>query len=206
MEDKFFTIDEVAKYLRIPKSTIYKLSQKGQIPSCKIGKQLRFRKSSLDDWITEKEVKFIPLAATSSSITDKDRVSAQKPKRVLLIDDDRLVLNTLARFLKSQGYLVEPVASGKEALERIENLNFDLVIADVRMPGMDGIETIKRIREFRKRCHRANIPEIIITGYIDTQAEWQAKNLGITDYVYKPFAITDFIARVKKRLEPSELN
>ncbi|MCM8797822.1 MAG: helix-turn-helix domain-containing protein [Candidatus Omnitrophica bacterium] len=55
MEEEFFTLEEVSKYLKIPKSTLYKLSQQGKIPSCKIGKQLRFRKSSLDKWISQKE-------------------------------------------------------------------------------------------------------------------------------------------------------
>ncbi len=55
MKSTFFTTDEVAAYLRIPKHTIYRLSRRGQLPSCKIGKQLRFRKTSIDEWVTEKE-------------------------------------------------------------------------------------------------------------------------------------------------------
>jgi excisionase family DNA binding protein len=95
MDDKFFTINEVSQYLKIPKSTIYKLSQKGEIPSIKIGKQIRFRKSSLDKWLTEKESKTAVL-------------SNKKKHQILLIDDDRLVLTAIARLLTANGYIVEP--------------------------------------------------------------------------------------------------
>ena len=201
MEDKVFTIDEVAKYLKIPKSTIYKLSQKGAMPSSKIGKQLRFRKSSLDKWLSEKENKF-PSSTNEPSLTScQDELANHKSKYVLLIDDDKLVLKTLARFLKLHGYNVEPATSGEEALEKLEKLSFDLVITDIRMPGIDGVETIKRIREFNNRFNRPSVPEIIISGYIDTEAERQAQRLGITDYIHKPFAISEFIQTVQKKIE-----
>ena len=195
MEDRFFTIDEVSIYLNIPKSTLYKLSQKNKIPSCKIGKQLRFRKSSLEKWISHKEAKLL-------SQTDKTPpLVNQVLKQVLLIDDDTLVLKAVAKFLEHHGYNVATAESGQVALEKVANLNFDLIIADVRMPGIDGIETIQRIREYSSQNNKPRIPEILITGYIDTEAERRAQTLGITDYVYKPFAIPDFINTVKQRLE-----
>lgn len=191
-QDQFLTLDEVSKYLKIPKSTLYKLSQRGKIPSLKIGKQLRFRKTSLDIWVTEKE--------KGSSISKDETPQPQKPKHVLLIDDDELVLKTLARILKTNGYDVEPAENGEEALGKARNLNFDLVITDMRMPGMDGIETIKRIREVNRIANKPSTPEIIISAYMDTEAERQAQNLGITDYVYKPFAVNDFMDTVKRKI------
>ena len=192
MEDKFFSISEVAKYLNIPKSTLYKLSQKSQIPSVKIGKQLRFRKSSLDKWLTEKEQGVLPCAD-----------AAIKPRQILLVDDDALVLKTLSRFLESRNFRVEAVQSGEEALEKAGKLNFDLLITDIKMPGIDGIGTIREIRQIRSKSNKPPIPEIIITGYIDTQAQTEAEKLGITDYIYKPFIISDFIKTVKEKLELS---
>ena len=189
MEDDFFSITEVSRYLKIPKSTIYKLSQKGEIPSVKIGKQLRFRKSSIDKWITEKEAGF------------KGQPANHKTKHILLIDDDQLVLRSIARFFKSQGYNVEVAQRAEEALGKIENLKFDLIITDIRMPGINGLEAIKRIRELNSRYNRPAVPEMIITGYIDTAAEQEAEKLGITDYLYKPFAITELIKAVEKKLE-----
>ncbi len=199
MEERFFTLSEVTKYLKIPKSTIYKLSQKGKIPSVKIGKQLRFRKSSLDKWLTEKEGGPKVPAQESLLIPDSAKTVEQNPKQVLLIDDDELVLKTLANFLKIYGYNVELAKDGEEALKKAEELTFDLIIADVRMPGIDGIETIKRIRETLQRKNRPAVPEIIITGYMDTHAQQEAEKLGIADYIYKPFATVDFMRTVEEK-------
>jgi len=199
--DKLFTIDEVVKYLGIPKSTIYKLSQKGNLPSCKIGKQLRFRKSSLDQWMSEKEGTAETLSPIIANTPDK--AVQKKAHHILLIDDDKLVLRAITKFLVSTGYNVESANSAEEALQKIKDLKLDLVITDVKMPGVDGIETIKKIRAFYKNSDKPSIPEIIITGYMDADAEKEAKELGIKDYVYKPFAINDFIKVIEKRLKPS---
>lgn len=189
MEDKLFTIDEVVKYLKIPKSTIYKLSQKKDLPSLKIGKQLRFRKASLDIWLSQRE----------SGLTAK--VSASKSKCILIIDDDRLVLKALVKFLKSQGYNVESAESGQEALRKVQESSFDLVVSDIRMPGMDGVSTIKKIRELQLKFNRRPMPEIIITGFLDTQPQKDAEELGIRDYIYKPFLTTDFIETIRNKLD-----
>ena len=199
MEDEFFSINEVSTYLKIPKSTLYKLSETGKIPSVKIGKQLRFRKSSLDKWVSKQERESLipdsepPLAL---AITQE-----AKPKDVLIIDDDHLLLKSIAKFLKIYGYNTESVLSGIEALEKVKNTNFDLIIADVRMAGLDGIETIEKIREFYIKSKKTLPQEIIITGYMDTIAEKRASRLGIEDYIYKPFAISDFISVVKKKID-----
>ena len=196
MEEKFFTLQEISQYLNIPKSTLYKLSQNNKIPSVKIGKQLRFRKSSIDNWLTEKEQRALPSGA-----------AAIKPRHILLVDDDLLVLKTLSRFLESRNFRVEAVQSGEEALEKAEKLNFDLLITDIKMPGIDGIGTIEKIREIRSKNNKSRIPEIIITGYIDTKAQAEAARLGITDYIYKPFIINDFIKTVKEKIGlSSDLN
>lgn len=200
MEDKFFTISEVTRYLKIPKSTLYKLSQKGKIPSVKIGKQLRFRKSSLDKWLSEREGGFKSQTPESFLVADTPKTVEQKAKYVLLVDDDELVLKTLAKFIKIYGYNVVLAKNGEEALRKVEELNFDLVIVDVRMPGIDGIETIKRIREIHQRKNKPAVPEIIITGYMDTQAQQEAERLGIADYIYKPFIISELLKAVKEKI------
>lgn len=197
-EEKFFTIEEVVRYLKIPKSTIYKLSQKGSIPSSKIGKQLRFRKSSLDKWLARKESGLESPARRVFSFTES---ANSKLKRVLLVDDDDLVLRSVATFLRGHGYNVVTAESGQKAVEEIKKLNFDLLIIDVRMPGMDGIETVKKIREFHAQNNRPDLPEIIISGYIDPEAQRQAAQLGITDYLHKPFAINEFIKAIKEKME-----
>ncbi len=200
MEEKIFTMDEVVTYLKIPKSTVYKLSQKGELPCFKIGKQLRFRKSSLDKWMTDRET--TPQGKKEDLfIADTDESGSDKAQNILLIDDDKLVLKAVAKFLKTQGYSVELAENGKEALKKVEGRQFDLIIADVRMPGISGIETIREIRELHTSARRPSVPEIVITAYLDSQTEQEAKSLGITDCVYKPFTIKDFMDTVKKRLE-----
>ena len=200
MEDKFFSINEVSAYLKIPKSTLYKLSETGKIPSVKIGKQLRFRKSSLDKWISEQERESIVIPANESPLPPT-LTQENIPQNVLIVDDDPLVLKSIAKFLKIYGYNTESVLSGTEALEKVKGKNFNLIIADVRMTGMDGIETIERIREFCRKSQQPLPQEVIITGYMDTQAEERASRLGITDYIYKPFAVTEFIGIVKKKMD-----
>src|SRR3989338_5812378 len=96
IEDKIYTLDEVSKYLKLSKSTLYKLSQTGRMPSVKIGKQLRFRKSSIDNWLSEKE------SRTTNS-------ESRPPKKVLLIDDDTLVLRAVSKLLQHNGYNVMAV-------------------------------------------------------------------------------------------------
>ena len=189
MEDRLFTIDEISQYLKIPKSTIYKLSQNAELPSCKIGKQLRFRKLSIDKWLTEKE----------ASATKEKAVYA---KCILLIDDDKLVLKAVSRFLNMHGYKVEPAESGEQALEKVakQGIKIDLVITDIRMPGIDGIETIRQIRQLRIDSNKPVIPEIIITGYTDPEIERQAEAMGIVDYIYKPFANSEFMEVVGKKV------
>lgn len=189
-DDKFLTIDEVVAYLNIPKSTIYKLSERNNLPSCKIGKQLRFKKSSLDEWLADKENKGM-------------KKFSKRAPNILLIDDDKLILKSITRLLTAQGYSVEVTESGQEALERVQAKRFDLVISDVRMPGMDGIETIRRIRDITNKLNQPPIPEIIITGFIDVEAQKQAQDLGIIDFIHKPFATIDFIEAIARKFEPN---
>jgi excisionase family DNA binding protein len=198
MEEKLYTIDELSKYLNIPKSTIYKLSQKSEIPACKIGKQLRYRKSSIDKWLSEKETYSAkPIFISRPASLPQTQIN----KRILLVDDDRMVLRTITKLLTIYGYAVEPAESGEEAIEKIKRSDFDLLITDIRMPGINGIETIKRIRDLNVNATKSGMPEIVITGFVDTAIEEEARSIGITDYMYKPFATTDFINAVEKKLE-----
>lgn len=121
-------------------------------------------------------------------------------KRLLLIDDDEVVLQSLGRLLESQGYQVEKAHNGFEALEKAQNQAFDLVISDIRMPGMDGIELIQKLRELNQERRREAIPEILITGYSDENTYLKAFKLKVTDYLYKPFDMNQFLSVVAKRV------
>jgi len=201
VEDKFLDISGLSKYLNIPKGTVYKLSKKGDIPSCKIGKQLRFRKSSIDKWITLREESSTVEAVDSRVVKQKRLFSKNTLKRVLLIDDDELVLKSTNRLLKRYKYDIVAVERGKDAVQKVKDEHFDLLIVDVMMPDLNGIETIKRIRRTLKECKKPAIPELIITGYADSSAERDIMKLGISDIVYKPFLISEFLKIIVKKME-----
>ncbi len=123
-------------------------------------------------------------------------------KSILVIDDDRLVSRSVERYLKSCGYNVETAQSGNEALEKIKSLDCDLIISDVRMPGIDGLEMLRRVRESNGMQGKKQIPAIIITAYAgDVEFYKKAGELGIAEYIYKPFSIGELAAVIRKVLE-----
>ena len=133
----------------------------------------------------------------------KTEIIEKPTKNILVIDDDKLVLKTLAKYLKNCGYSVTTASSGLEALDKIDKSPGipDLIISDIRMPGISGIETLRQIRE-RIRNNNKTIPTIIITGYAGDEPYRQEEGIGISDYLYKPFEIDEFIKIVKKNIEP----
>lgn len=122
------------------------------------------------------------------------------PKNILVIDDEELVIESLKKLLRREGYEVTIAESGKEALQKIKDINFDLIVSDIRMPGMDGIEIIKNIREYFMQKNMKQVPEIFITGVSSEESLRSAQELKVADYIYKPFDIVDFLNVVKRNL------
>lgn len=122
-------------------------------------------------------------------------------KKILVIDDEELVTESLKKLLKKSGYEVEIARNGIKALEKIKESDFDLIISDIRMPDMDGVEVIKQIREHLRLAGKAPVLEILITGYANEESMDQAQKLKVADYLYKPFNIHDFLQIVKKNLD-----
>lgn len=121
-------------------------------------------------------------------------------KRILIVDDEGLVTKSLKKLLAKEGFEVEVAASGAEALEIFKKSDFHLVVSDVRMPQMDGIETIERLRQLQKELNKPALKEIFITGYADESSYNRALKLKVCDYIFKPFDISQFIAAIKKNL------
>ncbi|OGX31681.1 MAG: hypothetical protein A3G37_03715 [Omnitrophica WOR_2 bacterium RIFCSPLOWO2_12_FULL_46_30] len=121
-------------------------------------------------------------------------------KKILVIDDEELITKSLLKLLDKEGYSTTVVRSGKEAIDKVKESNYDLIICDVRMPEMDGIDTIKEIRSYLERSNKKIIPEILITGYADIEKYEKAMDLKVADYIYKPFDIADFLEVVKRNL------
>src|SRR3989338_5534720 len=103
-------------------------------------------------------------------------------KNILIIDDDGMIKKTIGNLLKREGYFSEVVENGLQAIERIRSKGFDLIITDIRMPQMDGIETISRIRKFIKEQGKITIPVIFITGFADPDAYVKAEKFGKVIY------------------------
>ena len=101
--------------------------------------------------------------------------------QVLVIDDDAVVGRSFDRVLSEKGYEVSTALSGEEALETINETNFDVVFTDIKMPGMDGLEVTERIKA---RCPWT--PVVVITGYGTEDNEAKASVLGVSGFVRKP--------------------
>lgn len=120
------------------------------------------------------------------------------PKNILVIDDEELVTESLKRLLKREGYNVAISKNGADAIEKVKKVDFDLIISDIRMPGLDGIETIKQIRAYLEKSNKKLIPEVLITGYADVDKYESASYMEVADYLYKPFDNADFLLVIKK--------
>jgi len=122
-------------------------------------------------------------------------------KKILLIDDEKLIVMTLKRLLTREGYEVITALSGQGALRRMEEDGFDLIISDIKMPEMDGIETVKKIREFLTQHGKDQIPEIFITAYAKEDMYQEALSLNAAGYIEKPFDVQTLIQTVRQTIE-----
>ncbi|MCX7662122.1 MAG: response regulator, partial [Candidatus Omnitrophica bacterium] len=123
-------------------------------------------------------------------------------KKLLIIDDDPLITRSLEKYLRSSGYEVQTAQSGQEALEKVKRIEFDLIISDIRMPELDGMETLRRIRELTVKSKKERIPAIIITAYAGEDDVFKTSGeLGITDLLYKPFELEEFIQVIERNLK-----
>jgi len=121
-------------------------------------------------------------------------------KKILVIDDEELITKSLLRLLSKEGYEVSIARNGSEAMEIIKDTTFDLIVSDVRMPELDGIETIMQIRAYLKKSNKKPAPEVLITGYADAGKYEKAMDLKVADYLYKPFDTAEFVRIIKKTI------
>jgi DNA-binding NtrC family response regulator len=122
------------------------------------------------------------------------------PNKILIVDDEPFNLDLLEQELADLGYSSERAGDGKQALEKIDKLNPDLVLLDYRMPEMNGIDVLREIRQRKK-----NLPVIMITAYGTIDVAVEAVKAGADDFVTKPFDSEHLAVVVKKALERSEL-
>jgi CheY-like chemotaxis protein len=121
--------------------------------------------------------------------------------KILLVDDDKLILMTLKRLLTREGYQVTTALNGQWALRKIEDDGFDLIISDIKMPEMDGIEAVKKIRELLTQKGKKPIPEIFITAYAKEEIYQEALALNAAGYIEKPFDVKTLLQTTKDAIE-----
>jgi DNA-binding response OmpR family regulator len=126
------------------------------------------------------------------------RLSATAP-RILLVDDELSVQKLLTYPLRKEGYDVIPALDGREALERLRDDNFDLVVLDVMLPRMDGFDVCRAIRS------RSTVPIIMLTAKTEETDKVLGLELGADDYITKPFSVREFRSRVKAVLRRAAL-
>lgn len=115
-------------------------------------------------------------------------------KNILIVDDDKDIRELIAIYLKSEGFYIDKACNGEEALKLIENKNYDLIILDIMMPKIDGIQTLIEIRK------KHLMPVIFLTAKNEEIDMIKGLTLGADDYIAKPFSSMELIARVKSQL------
>ena len=178
-DEGFLTTEEVLDYLQVNLRTVYRLIKAGKIPAVRVGRQWRFRKRDIDVWLESQR----PRQATRAAPARTMPTPAGRP-RVLVADDEASVRDLLSKTLALAEYDVDVVPDGRSAVDRLRVLPYDLLITDLKMPGVDGLSVIREARSLK-----ADIPIIIITGFSTEASAIEAVNLGVSGYLTKPFRI-----------------
>jgi DNA-binding response OmpR family regulator len=119
---------------------------------------------------------------------------------ILVVDDEESIRAVLCRKLKAEGYYCDVAADGNEALREVSAKDFDLVLMDIKMPGLSGMEVLSHLV-----TERPDICVLMITAVLDTKTAVEAMRLGAYDYVTKPFDIDDVSMRVRRALQRRRL-
>ena len=192
MDDAFLTTEEVLEYLQVNLRTVYRLIKAGKIPAVRVGRQWRFRKRDIDAWLETQRIR----GARVESVPDEpDSGAMARPARVLVVDDEEPIRDLLSRTLALAQYDVDVAQDGQTAMDRMRMVQYDLLITDLRMPGVDGLNVIREARRLR-----SDIPVIILTGYSSEATAIEAINLGVQGYLTKPFRVPRVLAAAAKAL------
>jgi two-component system, response regulator, stage 0 sporulation protein F len=170
MDDSLITVKDVADYLKLKEQTVYLLARQHKIPSLKVGGSLRFKKSQIDSWL--------------SSRTDLTKQTSNQ-QSVLIVDDEEPVRSTLTRMIESHGVSVVAVQSGPDAVEKARQHAFRLVFLDLNMPGMNGVETLKALKEIDR-----DLRVVVVTALSGEDELFRSViELGPVSVIPKPFTI-----------------
>ena len=191
IDESFLTTEEVLEYLQVNLRTVYRLIKAGKIPAVRVGRQWRFRKSDIDAWLDSQRPRGHRAAPAARPATG---TPTTRP-RILVADDEASIRELLSKTLALADYDVDVAQDGRTAIERLRTAQYDLLITDLKMPGVDGLAVIREARRYR-----ADLPVIIITGYSSEASAIEAIDLGVSGYLTKPFRIPKVLATAAKAL------
>ena len=190
-DEIFLTTEEVLEYLQVNLRTVYRLIKAGKIPAVRVGRQWRFRKRDIDAWLDAQRPRGERAAAATA---DRPSRASDRP-RVLVVDDEASIRELLSKTLALAEYEVDTAPDGRAAIERLRLGHYDLLIADLKMPGLDGLSLIREAKRLK-----ADLPVIIITGFSTESSAIEAVNLGVAGYLTKPFRVPQVLAAAARAL------
>lgn len=163
MSATYLTVTEVSEYLKLPEETVYKYARTGRMPASKVGRYWRFEQTAIDNWVS------------------RNSNQGRQPLRVLLVDDDPAIRNLLSRWLVESSCDVTAVSGGEEAIQRVREQDFDLLLLDLMMPNPNGVETLAVVREIRPE-----LEVVLVTSYFDSKMMDAALEHGALTVLKKP--------------------
>ncbi len=120
--------------------------------------------------------------------------------RVLLVDDEEIFLQSMSKVLRGRGYEVGTANNGLLALEELKRATYDVVVLDQKMPGLDGVETLRRIR-----IDHASLPVILLSGHAEVTTAVEAMDAGAVDYLLKPALVDRLCQRIQSAVEKKSI-
>ena len=117
--------------------------------------------------------------------------------KVLVVDDEELIRNIIVEYCHNEGYLTDEACDGLEAIEKVKNNDYDIIILDLMMPKLDGYTSYRQIKEIK------NIPTIVLSARSEEADKLLGFDLGVDDYMTKPFSPKELMARIRAILKRS---
>src|SRR3989442_13766521 len=173
IDETFLTTEEVLEYLQVNLRAVYRLVKAGKIPAVRVGRQWRFRKRDMDAWLDSQRPRGGGPRPAPAPMPRP--VPGTTRPRILVVDDEASIRDLLAKTLALAEYDVDVAPDGRSALDRMRLYPYDLLIADLKMPGMDGLAVIREAKRYK-----ADLPVIIITGLSTQSSAVQAARPGLT--------------------------
>src|SRR3982074_827627 len=140
------------------------------------------------------------LVRAVTTLQERERALADRSARILLVDDEQPIQTLLSYPLRKEGYDVVQATDGRQALDRFEEQPFDLVVLDLMLPRIDGLEICRRLRS------RSSVPIIMLTAKSEEIDKVVGLELGADDYSTKPFSLREFSSRIKAALRRAEMS